>query len=53
MKCARVALNTKIVVVEDGGQHYLSPVRTAVGLGIDVLRTLEPADVARLAEEGR
>ena len=53
VKSARAALNTKVVVVEDGGLYYLSPVRTAVGLGIDVLRTLEPADLARLAEQGR
>jgi hypothetical protein len=53
VKSARAALNTKVVVVEDGGLYYVSPVRTAVGLGIDVLRTLEPADLARLAEQGR
>jgi hypothetical protein len=31
------------VVVEDDGQYYVSPVRTVAGLGIDVLRTLQPA----------
>jgi hypothetical protein len=40
-------------VVERAGQYYVSPVRTLAGLGVDVLRTLVPADLTRLAEAGR
>jgi hypothetical protein len=53
VKVARAALGLRVVLVEDDGQYYVSPVRTLAGLGIDVLRTLEPADLARLAEAGR
>jgi hypothetical protein len=53
VRAARAALGLKIVVVEDGGQYYVSPVRTVAGLGIDVLRTLQPADLARLADAAR
>jgi hypothetical protein len=49
-RVARAALALRVVVVEDEGQYYVSPTRTMAGLGIDVLRTLQPADLARLAE---
>ena len=48
-RAARAVLDLKVIVVEDGGQYYVSPVRSVVGLSIDVLRTLQPADIARLA----
>jgi hypothetical protein len=49
IRAARAALALRVVVVEDGGQYYVSPVRTLAGVGVDVLRTLAPADLARLA----
>ena len=49
VRATRAVIGLKIVVVEDGGQHYVSPVRSLTGLGIDVLHTLQPADLARLA----
>jgi hypothetical protein len=48
VRVARAALGLRVVVVEDGGQYYVSPLRTMVGLGIDVLHTLQPPDLARL-----
>jgi hypothetical protein len=50
LRASRAVLGLKLVVVEDEGQYYVSPVRTVAGLGVDVLRTLQPADLARLAE---
>ncbi len=50
VRAARAALGLRVVVVEDEGQYYVSPARTAFGLGLDVLRTLQPADLARLAQ---
>ncbi len=50
VRAARAALGLRIVVVQDEGQYYVSPARTVAGLGIDVLRTLQPADLARLAQ---
>jgi hypothetical protein len=51
-RAARAALALRVVVVEDGGQYYVSPVRTVAGVGVDVLHTLAPADLARLAAAG-
>jgi hypothetical protein len=48
-RAARAALALRVVVVDDGGQYYVSPVRTLAGVGVDVLHTLQPADLARLA----
>jgi hypothetical protein len=49
VRATRAVIGLKVVVVEDGGQYYVSPARSLVGLGIDVLHTLQPADLARLA----
>jgi hypothetical protein len=48
-RATRAALGLRVVVVEDDGQYYVSPARTLAGLGVDVLKTLQPADVAHLA----
>jgi hypothetical protein len=50
VRALRAVIGLKIVVVQDGGQYYVSPARSLVGLGIDVLHTLQPADLARLAD---
>ena len=53
VRAAGAVLALRVVVVEDGGQYYVSPIRTAAGVGIDVLRALQPADLARIAEASR
>jgi len=41
-------LDVKIVVVSMDGAYYVSPTRTVVGMGADLLRVLEPGDLAEL-----
>jgi hypothetical protein len=48
-----VLTNPKIVVVEDGGQHYLSPFRTITTFYGDALRALTAQDVRDLLQAVR
>jgi hypothetical protein len=53
LRASRAVLGLRVVVVEDGGQYYVSPVRTVAGMAVDVLGAMQPADLARLAQASR
>ncbi|WP_232664486.1 hypothetical protein [Pseudonocardia sp. TRM90224] len=52
-KIAKALLDLKVVTVENGGTHFVSPLRTVGTLYVDVLKALTPEDVRELVKASR
>ncbi|MEJ3651796.1 flagellar basal body protein FliL [Actinomycetes bacterium KLBMP 9759] len=52
-KIARALLDLEVVTVENGGAHYVSPLRTVGAFYVDVLATLSPEEVREFVRASR